>query len=143
MARTYHGSSGKKSSPLMVVAVAVIAIGLAKGAAGGSSASAGSAGGATSSGANVALGQTMAAQRGWTGAQFTCLNQLWTQESGWNAYAANPTSNARGIPQNINGWSAYAPGDARSQITWGLDYIQGRYGTPCAAEAHEQQSNWY
>lgn len=139
MARHYYGSSGKKGSPLMVVGAAVVAIALAHGAAGGSSASAG----ATSSGANVALGQSMAAQRGWTGGQFTCLNQLWTQESGWNAYAANPTSNARGIPQNINGWSAYAPGDAAGQIRWGLDYIAGRYGTPCGAEAHEQADNWY
>jgi hypothetical protein len=142
MARTYHG--GKKSSPLMVVAVAVIAISLAHGAAGGASATTVSAvSGATSSGANVTLGQTMAAQRGWTGAQFTCLNQLWTQESGWNAYAANPTSNARGIPQNINGWSAYAPGDATGQIAWGLSYISSRYGTPCAAEDHERNFNWY
>jgi len=96
-------------------------------------------------GANVALGQQMAAARGWTvsNGQFTCLDELWTRESGWDAYAANPTSDARGIPQNIGGWDAYAPGDAASQIRWGLGYIAVRYGTPCAAWNHETADGWY
>src|ERR1035441_4077163 len=59
----------------------------------------------------VCTGQQMAAARGWTGPEWACLDQLWTRESGWSAYAANPTSDARGIPQNINGWAAYATGD--------------------------------
>jgi len=92
---------------------------------------------------NVATGQRMAAAYGWTGAQWSCLDALWTRESGWSAYAANPTSDARGIPQDINGWSDYAPGDAPAQITWGLAYIRGRYGTPCAAWAHETSAGWY
>jgi hypothetical protein len=99
--------------------------------------------GAGSTGPNVALGQQMAAQHGWTGSQWQCLDWLWTRESGWNAYAANPTSDARGIPQNINGWSSYPPGQPAPQIAWGLDYITGRYGNPCAAWAHETQWNWY
>jgi hypothetical protein len=99
--------------------------------------------GATTTGANVDLGRQMAASYGWTGPQFNCLNWLWTRESGWNADAANPTSDARGIPQNINGWSAYAPGQPGPQIAWGLSYIQGRYGTPCTAWAHEEAANWY
>src|SRR5215472_8793402 len=78
---------------------------------------------------------------GWGSDQQQPLVLLWNQESGWNAYAANPTSNARGIPQNINGWSAYAPGDWKAQIDWGLNYISGRYGTPGAAWAHEQANN--
>jgi SLT domain-containing protein len=70
---------------------------------------------------------------------------LWQRESGWNAYAANPTSNARGIPQNINGWSAYAPGDYQAQIRWGDAYIKNRpgYGNPQRAWAHEVAFNWY
>lgn len=95
---------------------------------------------------DAALGQQMAAERGWTGTQWTCLNELWTEESGWDADAANPTSDARGIPQNISGWSlGYMPGNAGQQITWGLDYIGGRYGTPCAAWGHEKSTspNWY
>ena len=83
---------------------------------------------------------------GWTGQQATCLDELWTEESGFSAYAANPTSDARGIPQNISGWSAgYEPGNASQQITWGLSYIAGRYGAPCAAWSHEKSTspNWY
>jgi hypothetical protein len=93
--------------------------------------------------ASVALGERMAASYGWTGGQWDCLDWLWTRESGWNDYAANPTSDARGIPQDINGWSDYAPGDAAGQIRWGLAYIQGRYGTPCAAWSHETADSWY
>jgi hypothetical protein len=80
---------------------------------------------------------------GWTQAQWPYEQALWNQESGWNAYAANPTSNARGIPQNINGWSAYAPGDYQAQIRWGDAYIFARYGTPANAWAHEKAYNWY
>ena len=99
--------------------------------------------GQVSTGANVALGRRMAAQRGWAGGQWDCLDWLWTRESGWNALAANPTSDARGIPQDINGWRDFPPGQPAPQITWGLDYIDGRYGSPCAAWAHEMQFGWY
>ena len=101
----------------------------------------------TSADSNVALGQQLASAYGWgSGAEWTCLDELWTHESGWSANAANPSSDARGIPQNINGWSAgYQYGNARQQIAWGLAYIQGRYGTPCAAWAFEMSHypNWY
>jgi hypothetical protein len=30
-----------------------------------------------------------------------------------------------------------------TQITWGLDYIAGRYGTPCGAWGHSQSVGWY
>lgn len=96
--------------------------------------------------ANERLANQMAAGYGWTGEQAVCLDELWTEESGFSAYAANPTSDARGIPQNIQGWSAgYRPGDAAGQIKWGLTYINGRYGSPCAAWRHEKSvsPNWY
>jgi hypothetical protein len=93
----------------------------------------------------VACGEAMAAQRGWTvsNGQFACLNALWTRESGWNPYAANPGSSARGIPQDINGWADFAPGDVPAQVRWGLGYIAGRYVTPCGAEDHENLDGWY
>ena len=75
--------------------------------------------------------------------EMPALISLWNRESGWNPYAANPTSNARGIPQNINGWSAYAPGDWANQIRWGESYIHGRDGYLLAAEAHEVSFGWY
>jgi resuscitation-promoting factor RpfB len=91
----------------------------------------------------VACGQLMAAARGWTGAEWTCLDQLWTRESNWNAYAANPTSDARGIPQDINGWADFAPGDVPGQVRWGLDYVAERYRDPCTAWQHETADGWY
>ena len=95
---------------------------------------------------NVALGQRMAAAPpyGWTGGQWSCLDTLWTRESDWSATAANPASDARGIAQDIDGWSAsYQYGNAPQQIGWGLSYIQRRYGTPCGAWAHETADGWY
>jgi hypothetical protein len=103
--------------------------------------------GPVAGGSNEALANSMAASGyGWTGAQATCLDELWTEESGFSSYAANPTSDARGIPQNISGWSAnYQPGNASQQISWGLSYVKDRYETPCAAWTFERSHtpNWY
>ncbi len=114
-------------------------------AATGAAGAGGAAQTSASTSANVALGQHMAAGDGWgTGAQWSCLDALWTRESGWSSTAANPVSDARGIAQDINGWSAsYSYGNAAQQIAWGLAYISGRYGTPCAAWNHETSAGWY
>jgi len=87
----------------------------------------------------------MVAARGWGSSQFSCLDSLWSKESGWRVTADNPTSSAYGIPQALPG-SKMGPGwrnDARVQIRWGLGYISSRYGTPCSAWAHSQRNNWY
>lgn len=97
--------------------------------------------------ANEALANSMLAKTSMNGpGQATCLDELWTHESGFDAYAANSSSDARGIPQNISGWSAdYQPGNASQQIGWGLLYVEGRYGTPCVAWNFEMSHtpNWY
>jgi hypothetical protein len=95
--------------------------------------------------ANQRLGQQMAAAYGWaSGNEWIALNNVVMQESGWNAFAANPTSDARGIAQNINGWSAdYQEGNAPQQIAWLLSYIKERYGDPIAAWQHELADHWY
>ncbi|MEJ2579652.1 MAG: hypothetical protein P8Z68_11270 [Kineosporiaceae bacterium] len=95
-----------------------------------------------------AVARILAADRGWTGEQFTCLDLLWTRESNWNYRATNPSSGAYGIPQSLPGTKMASVGsDWRTnpvtQITWGLDYIKGRYGTPCGAWAHSQSTGWY
>jgi hypothetical protein len=33
--------------------------------------------------------------------------------------------------------------NARTQIAWGLGYIQGRYGNPSNALAHSYRTGWY
>lgn len=85
---------------------------------------------------------------GWGGDQWSCLNQLWYKESGWNHTSMNPSSGAYGIPQSLPGSKmAKAGADWRTnpatQIKWGLGYIKGRYGTPCGAWGHFQAKNWY
>jgi hypothetical protein len=85
---------------------------------------------------------------GWTKWQFQWLNLLWSRESSWNVYASNPYSGAYGIPQAVPGDKMSSAGpnwesDARTQIRWGLQYIQGRYGSPYAAWEHELATGWY
>ena len=93
------------------------------------------------------VARLMLAERGWS-SQFSCLNSLWNRESRWNYRAQNPSSGAYGIPQALPGSKmASAGSDWRTnpvtQIEWGLDYIAGRYGTPCGAWAHSQNVGWY
>ncbi len=98
-------------------------------------------------GTNRALGKQMAAARGWGDQQFVCLDQLWTRESGWSQRAAN-SSGAYGIPQALPGSKMAAAGsdwatNPKTQITWGLNYIGHRYGTPCGAWGAFQSKGWY
>jgi len=90
----------------------------------------------------------MLARYGWAAGQFSCLDPLWTRESGWNPYARNPRSGAYGIPQALPGSKmATAGGDWRTnpatQISWGLGYIKSRYGSPSAAWSYWQNHGWY
>lgn len=85
---------------------------------------------------------------GWGAEQFRCLDLLWTRESSWRADAYNASSGAYGIPQSLPGSKMASAGadwrtNAATQINWGLSYISGRYGTPCAAWAHSEAVNWY
>jgi hypothetical protein len=101
------------------------------------------------SGATIqAMMQSMAASVGWTGAEWTALNAVEMREAGYNLTAQNPTSDAYGLAQFINGASEYAQYGGNSttatgQITAMLNYIKSRYGDPIAAEAHEAAFGWY
>jgi hypothetical protein len=100
------------------------------------------------SGSPQRVAKQMLGQFGWSGRQFSCLSPLWEHESGWSLTAQNPSSGAYGIPQALPGSQmATAGGDwrtnAATQVKWGLTYIQGRYGSPCGAWAHEQSVGWY
>lgn len=95
-----------------------------------------------------AMGKEMAAARGWGDDQFACLLSLWNKESGWRWNAENRSSGAYGIPQSLPGSKMASVADdwrtnPATQITWGLNYIGGRYGNPCGAWAHSQAKNWY
>jgi hypothetical protein len=79
--------------------------------------------------------------------EFTCLENLWGKESGWNPNAQNPTSTAYGIAQFLNstwaGTGIAKTSDGYRQIDAGLIYIEKTYGTPCGAWAKSQASGWY
>lgn len=88
------------------------------------------------------------AARGWGEEQYSCLVSLWSKESGWRVNAMNSSSGAYGIPQALPGSKMATAGadwetNAGTQIEWGLGYITGRYGTPCGAWGHSQNSGWY
>jgi hypothetical protein len=94
----------------------------------------------------IAMG--MLGSYGWSSSQFSCLDSLWNQESGWNVYATNTTSGAYGIPQALPGSKMASAGadwqtDAATQIRWGLSYIKSLYGSPCGAWGHEEADGWY
>lgn len=95
-----------------------------------------------------AIAYDMVIARGWDVTQFDCLVSLWDRESHWNVYDANTSSGAYGIPQALPGSKMASAGDdwatnPATQITWGLGYITGRYGTPCGAWDHSNAVNWY
>lgn len=99
-------------------------------------------------GSAKAIAQAMAAERGWGGDQFSCLDQLWEKESGWRWNADNPTSTAYGIPQALPGSKMASVGsdwrtNPSTQIEWGLGYIASRHGTPCGAWSHSVAKGWY
>jgi len=100
------------------------------------------------SGSPQQVAEQMLGQFGWPSSQFSCLEPLWERESGWDVTAENPSSGAYGIPQALSGSLMASSGpdwqtDAATQIRWGLTYIQGRYGSPCGAWAHEEADGWY
>lgn len=92
----------------------------------------------------VYMGETY----GWGQEQHECLVALWERESGWNYTAKNPSSGAYGIPQSLPGNKMASAGadwktNPETQIKWGLDYIEGRYDTPCGAWKSFKKKGWY
>ena len=89
----------------------------------------------------------MQSKYGWGSDEFSCLVQMWNNESGWRTNAYNP-SGAYGIPQALPGSKMASAGpdwqtSASTQISWGLQYIASRYGTPCGAWGFWQAHNYY
>lgn len=87
---------------------------------------------------------------GWGQDQMGCLIKLWNHESGWRADAFNSSSGAYGIPQSLPASKMSSAGsdwmtNQNTQVDWGLDYINRKYGSPCAAWNFEMSHdpNWY
>ena len=94
------------------------------------------------------VARALLGEYGFADSQFSCLDRLWAKESGWQVDADNPRSSAYGIPQALPGSKMASAGvdwvtNPVTQITWGLGYIKSRYGNPCSAWSHSQNTGWY
>jgi hypothetical protein len=95
-----------------------------------------------------AVGCSLMLDAGFKIDQFPCLDKLWKRESGWNYRASNRSSGAYGIPQALPGSKMSSFGsdwktNPATQIKWGLNYIEGRYDSPCGAWSHSESTGWY
>jgi hypothetical protein len=93
------------------------------------------------------IARSLLGSYGFASSQWSCLLNLWNQESGW-IYNAENASGAYGIPQALPGSKMASAGadwltDPTTQIKWGLGYIKSTYGTPCGAWDHEVADGWY
>ncbi|WP_437016706.1 transglycosylase SLT domain-containing protein [Streptomyces sp. enrichment culture] len=96
---------------------------------------------------SIAQIQAMARQMVPSG-QFQCFSNIVNHESSWNYKAVNPSSGAYGLFQALPaGKYASAGADWRTnpatQIKWGLNYMNERYGSPCGAWSFWQANHWY
>ncbi|MFI1352522.1 lytic transglycosylase domain-containing protein [Streptomyces sp. NPDC020898] len=81
-------------------------------------------------------------------AQYNAFNNIVEHESGWDVDATNASSGAYGLVQALPGSKMASAGSdwktsATTQIKWGLDYMNDRYGSPVAAWNFWQANNWY
>ncbi|MFF5145228.1 transglycosylase SLT domain-containing protein [Streptomyces sp. NPDC013157] len=81
-------------------------------------------------------------------AQFNAFSKIVSHESGWNPSATNSSSGAYGLVQALPGSKMAAAGsdwktNPATQIKWGLDYMNSRYGSPTAAWSFWQANGWY
>ncbi|AWI30729.1 lytic transglycosylase domain-containing protein [Streptomyces sp. ICN441] len=82
------------------------------------------------------------------GDQFQCFSNIVDHESSWNYRAQNPSSGAYGLVQALPGSKMASAGadwrtNPATQIKWGLNYMNDRYGSPCGAWSFWQANRWY
>ncbi|MER6084068.1 transglycosylase SLT domain-containing protein [Streptomyces sp. NPDC001833] len=95
----------------------------------------------------VAQIQAMAQQMVASG-QFQCFSNIVDHESSWNYQAVNASSGAYGLFQALPGSKMSSVGadwqtNPATQIKWGLNYMNSRYGSPCEAWSFWQANHWY
>ncbi|WP_420716332.1 transglycosylase SLT domain-containing protein [Streptomyces sp. H27-H1] len=81
-------------------------------------------------------------------AQFAAFNNIVSRESGWNPNATNASSGAYGLVQALPASKMSSAGsdwktNPATQIKWGLDYMNSRYGSPVGAWDFWQSHHWY
>ncbi|MFJ6135690.1 transglycosylase SLT domain-containing protein [Kitasatospora sp. NPDC092286] len=80
--------------------------------------------------------------------QFQCFSNIVSHESSWNPSATNASSGAYGLVQALPASKMASAGsdwrtNPATQIKWGLDYMNSRYGSPCGAWSFWQSHHWY
>ncbi|MGV9253995.1 aggregation-promoting factor C-terminal-like domain-containing protein [Streptomyces sp. NPDC003697] len=123
---------------LSAAAVAAAAAGLALSAAPAQAASGGSGAGA----------QAIARQMIPDAAQYNAFSKIVDHESGWNISATNASSGAYGLVQALPASKMASAGsdwktNPTTQIKWGLNYMNSRYGSPVGAWNFWQAHGWY
>ncbi|MEV8311275.1 transglycosylase SLT domain-containing protein [Streptomyces flavidovirens] len=98
--------------------------------------------------AAAASPQTVAKQMIPDAAQYACFDKIVEHESGWNPQASNASSGAYGLVQALPASKMSSAGadwktNPATQIEWGLDYMNDRYGSPCDAWGFWQSNGWY
>ncbi|MDT9683656.1 transglycosylase SLT domain-containing protein [Streptomyces sp. TRM76323] len=99
--------------------------------------------------ASAATGSAQAvAQKMIPSGQYQCFSKIVEHESGWNPTATNASSGAYGLVQALPGSKMASAGsdwktNPATQIEWGLDYMNDRYGSPCGAWQFWQTNHWY
>ncbi|MFF3844149.1 transglycosylase SLT domain-containing protein [Streptomyces sp. NPDC002328] len=81
-------------------------------------------------------------------AQFDAFSKIVQHESNWDVDATNASSGAYGLVQALPGSKMASAGsdwktNAKTQIKWGLDYMNSRYGSPTGAWSFWQANGWY
>ncbi|WP_030169620.1 transglycosylase SLT domain-containing protein [Streptomyces sp. NRRL S-813] len=81
-------------------------------------------------------------------AQFNAFSRIVEHESGWNPHATNASSGAYGLVQALPASKMSSAGadwktNPKTQIKWGLDYMNSRYGSPAKAWNFWQAHGWY
>ncbi|MFI5976869.1 transglycosylase SLT domain-containing protein [Streptomyces sp. NPDC051452] len=81
-------------------------------------------------------------------AQFNAFSKIVERESGWNPSATNSSSGAYGLVQALPASKMSSAGadwktNPATQIKWGLDYMNSRYGSPVKAWSFWQANGWY
>jgi len=80
--------------------------------------------------------------------QYQCFSNIVDHESGWDYTATNPSSGAYGLMQALPGDKMASAGadwqtNPATQIEWGLNYMNDRYGSPCGGWEFWQANGWY
>lgn len=81
-------------------------------------------------------------------AQFAAFDKIISHESGWDYTATNASSGAYGLAQALPASKMASAGadwktNPATQIKWGLDYMNDRYGSPVGAWNFWSANHWY